>query len=72
LLNDTKDEFLQKALKRIKFNLKAMKDEKILTEEAVNSAIENLHLSTELLDVGVVDFAIEAITEELTLKQKLF
>ena len=72
LLNDTKDEFLQKALKRIKFNLKAMKDEKVLTEKAVNSAIENLHLSTELSDVGAVDFAIEAITEELTLKQKLF
>jgi len=72
LLNDIKDDFLQKALKRIKFNLKAMKNEKVLTKEAVNSAIENLHLSTELSKVREVDFAIEAITEELNLKQKLF
>ena len=66
------DELGAKARDRIAHFLQRKVDKEQLTEEARDSALARLRLTTDLADFADADLVIEAIVEELDVKRELF
>ncbi len=73
VLTDARPETLEPALNRIRKNLDGAVQRGKLTPDAAQAALDRLSIATSLEEtVGNADFVIEAVVEDLELKQKLF
>lgn len=72
ILIDIKDEFVQRGLATIRKNMeRELKKEKITTE-LLEASMARIRPSTEMNDIAVADFLVEAATENEALKLDLF
>ncbi len=72
-LHDLNDEALHQAIENIRANLIRLTQLEMVTEEQASPVLNNIQVSTALEDcVSEADFVIEAVTENLELKQKIF
>jgi len=72
ILRDISEKALEKSLKTMEKNLKRQVDKGKLKEDEVNEIIGRIKVTTELTDLHKADFVIEAIFEDLSLKQETF
>lgn len=72
VLNDIKDEFVQKGLGVIRKNLQRSVDKGRMTQEEMDATLGRLTASTSLSDVANCDMAIEAATENMNIKLQIF
>ena len=72
LLIDIKEEFLEKGINTIKSNLERQLKKGTLTQEIVNSTLQNIETSTSLLSAKYSDIVIEAATENFDIKKDIF
>jgi 3-hydroxybutyryl-CoA dehydrogenase len=72
ILNDLKEELVQRGKETITKNLQRQADKGKITEEDRAGALERLTLSTNLNDAGDVDLIIEAAVENIEIKSKIF
>lgn len=72
LLNDIKEEFLEKGINTIKSNLERQVKKGTITEEILNSTLKNIETSTELSSAKYSDLVIEAATENFDIKKDIF
>lgn len=72
-LHDLNEELLHQAIENIKANLIRLTQLEMVTEKQVAHVLDNIQVSAVLKDaVSEADLVIEAVTEDLELKQKLF
>ncbi len=72
-LHDVTDEHLQTAYTQIEKNLKVLAENAIIEEENIPSTLQRIQTATELATVAEnADFVVEAVTENLPLKQQIF
>lgn len=72
VVRELNDELLQKGEERIMRSMqRALKRGKI-TEEAFDSALTRLSFTTQVTDLGSCDLIIEAATEKMAIKKKIF
>ena len=72
-LHDVTDEHLQTARTQIEKNLKVLAENAIIEEENIPSTLQRIQTATELATVAEnADFVVEAVTENLPLKQQIF
>ena len=72
-LQDVADEQLQTAQTQIKKNLDVLAENAIIEKESISSTLQRIQTDTELEVVAEnADFVIEAVTENLVLKQQIF
>ena len=72
-LHDVSEEKLQQALASVQRNLELLVDIGLLSNAQADSVLPNLHTSTELKEVAAgADVVIEAVFEDLVVKQELF
>jgi 3-hydroxyacyl-CoA dehydrogenase len=72
-LNDLSEDRLEQAIHNIQSNLRMLMGFGLVTNEETNSALKNIHCNTLLRDaVAEVDLVIEAVFEDLALKQEIF
>lgn len=72
-MNDTSKENLDKAVENIKRNLGMMKKVGLIQENQVSKALDNLSVETSIIEASKdADFVIEAVYENLELKQEIF
>lgn len=72
ILNDLKDEFVEKGFGVISKNLSRQVQKERMTEDEKNSILSNLVKSTNLEDAKEVDIVIEAAVENMEIKTKIF
>jgi 3-hydroxybutyryl-CoA dehydrogenase len=72
VLNDLKDEFVDRGLHVIRKNLSRQVEKERMTVEEMNTVLDRLTASTELTDAKEVDLVIEAAVENMEIKTKLF
>ncbi|RLQ93476.1 3-hydroxybutyryl-CoA dehydrogenase [Falsibacillus albus] len=72
ILNDLKEEFLERGMGVITKNLSRSVEKGRMTEDEKNAAISNLTKSTDLQDAENVDIVIEAAVENMEIKTKIF
>jgi 3-hydroxybutyryl-CoA dehydrogenase len=72
VLNDLKDEFVDRGLHVIRKNLSRQVEKERMTVEEMNTVLDRLTPSTELTDAKDVDLVIEAAVENMEIKAKLF
>jgi 3-hydroxybutyryl-CoA dehydrogenase len=72
LLNDLKDEFVDRGLHVIKKNLSRQVEKERMTVEEMNIVLDRLTASTDLTDAQEVDLVIEAAVENMEIKKKIF
>jgi 3-hydroxybutyryl-CoA dehydrogenase len=72
VLNDLKDEFVDRGLHVIRKNLSRQVEKERMTVEEMNTVLDRLTASTELADAKDVDLVIEAAIENMEIKAKLF
>jgi 3-hydroxybutyryl-CoA dehydrogenase len=72
VLNDLKDEFVDRGLHVIRKNLSRQVEKERMTVEEMNTVLDRLTASTELTDAKDVDLVIEAAVENMEIKAKLF
>jgi 3-hydroxybutyryl-CoA dehydrogenase len=72
VLNDLKDEFVDRGLHVIKKNLSRQVEKERLTMEEMNIVLDRLTASTDLTDAQEVDLVIEAAVENMEIKKKIF
>jgi 3-hydroxybutyryl-CoA dehydrogenase len=72
VLNDLKDEFVDRGLHVIRKNLSRQVEKERMTVEEMNTVLDRLTASTELTDAKDVDLVIEAAVENMEIKTKLF
>lgn len=72
VLNDLKDEFVDRGLHVIRKNLSRQVEKERMTVEEMNTVLDRLTASTELTDAKDVDLIIEAAVENMQIKTKLF
>ncbi|MBH0230558.1 3-hydroxybutyryl-CoA dehydrogenase [Halobacillus yeomjeoni] len=72
MLNDLKQEALDKGLAGIEKRLKRAMEKGKMTEEDQQSTLQNLSGSTALEDASDCDFVIEAVVENMDVKEKVF
>lgn len=72
ILNDLKDEFVDRGLHVIRKNLSRQVDKERMTVDEMNTVLDRLTASTELTDAKDVDLIIEAAVENMEIKAKLF
>lgn len=72
VLNDIKQEFVDRGLKSIDKNLQRQVDKERISADQKRGILDQIRISTELADMKNVDFLIEAATETLDLKLELF
>jgi 3-hydroxybutyryl-CoA dehydrogenase len=72
LLNDIKQEFVERGLGVINKNLSRNVDKGRLTEEQKQEILARLTPSTDLRDASVVDLVIEAAVENMEIKSRIF
>lgn len=71
-LYDVAPSALQKALAGIEKSLAKFLEKKKITPDIKNEVIQNLNITSNFSDLKEVDFCIEAATEKLELKKKIF
>jgi enoyl-CoA hydratase/3-hydroxyacyl-CoA dehydrogenase len=72
IMVDIKPEFVERGLNTIKSTLKEAVDRKILTPEKVDEILGRIRGTTNMDDVKDCDIVIEAVFEDLAVKQDLF
>ncbi|WLD93199.1 3-hydroxybutyryl-CoA dehydrogenase [Alkalihalobacillus sp. AL-G] len=72
VLNDLKDEFVQKGMAYISKNLNRQVEKERMTKEEADAILNRLTPSTQLNDATDVDLVVEAIVENLEVKSKVF
>jgi 3-hydroxybutyryl-CoA dehydrogenase len=72
ILQDIKDEFVQRGLKTIDKNLQRDVDKQRLTAEEKAATIEQIRPTTDLSAFADADIVVEAVTEDPTIKFNLF
>lgn len=72
IVNDLNEDILQKAKKRIENNLYLFHQEGVLSKGDLKAALQNLTFSSQLDEISGVDIVVEAIPEQIKLKQALF
>jgi 3-hydroxybutyryl-CoA dehydrogenase len=72
VLNDLKDDFVDRGLHVIRKNLSRQVEKERMTVEEMNTVLDRLTASTELTDAKDVDLVIEAAIENMEIKAKLF
>jgi 3-hydroxybutyryl-CoA dehydrogenase len=72
VLQDVKDEFLQRGMVTIAKNLQRDIDKGRLTEDEKKSIVERISTTTQLEGLNSASFVIEAITEDLAVKSEVF
>jgi 3-hydroxybutyryl-CoA dehydrogenase len=72
ILQDIKDEFIQRGLKTIDKNLQRDVDKQRLTTDEKASTLELIKTTTDLAAFADADIIVEAVTEEPTIKFNLF
>jgi 3-hydroxybutyryl-CoA dehydrogenase len=72
VLRDIADEFVRKGISAIEKNLERMVSKQKMTAEEKAAAMGRIQGTTELKDFADVDLAVEAATENLTIKLKIF
>ena len=72
ILVETKDEFLDRAMKTITGNLDRMVKKEKITEDDKNKALAHIKRSTNLDDVRAAQLVIEAVFENLDVKLEIF
>ena len=72
ILCDISEESLKKAIKTVTSSLEKLVSKNIITEELKTSALSRIKTSTQLGDLKNVDVFIEAATENIELKLKIF
>jgi 3-hydroxybutyryl-CoA dehydrogenase len=72
VLEDVKDEFLDRALAVIGKNLDRMVKKEKITEAEKEATLKKIKKTTKLADVAGCDIVIEAVTEDLGIKQQIF
>jgi 3-hydroxybutyryl-CoA dehydrogenase len=72
VLNDLKDEFVDRGLHVIRKNLSRQVEKERMTVEEMNTVLDRLTASTELTDAKDVNLVIEAAIENMEIKTKLF
>jgi 3-hydroxybutyryl-CoA dehydrogenase len=72
ILNDLRDEFVDRGLHVIKKNLSRQVEKERMTTEEMNTILDRLTASTDIGDAHDVDLVIEAAVENMEIKTKLF
>ncbi len=72
VMNDIKDEFVERGFSTIEKSLGRMVKKEKITEEDLKGILGKIEGSTSLEDMIRVDFVVEAATENETLKLKIF
>ncbi len=72
IVNDLNEDILKKAKKRIENNLYLFHQEGILSKENLKEVAQNLTFSSRMDEINGVDIVVEAISEQIKLKQALF
>lgn len=72
ILIDIKQELLDKALKTITGNLERQVKKEVISKEAMDEALKNITLTTNLTDAKESDLIIEAATENFDIKKNIF
>jgi 3-hydroxybutyryl-CoA dehydrogenase len=72
LLNDVKDEYLEKGIDTISKNLSRQVSKERMTEEEKTLILSRLEKSSSLKDAEQVDIVIEAAVENMEIKAKIF
>ncbi len=72
ILNDIKQEFVDRGIAAIDKNLQRQVDKERMTADQKSDVLSRIRKSTDLADMKDVDFLIEAATETLDLKLELF
>jgi 3-hydroxybutyryl-CoA dehydrogenase len=72
LLNDIKQEFVDRGLQTITKNLSRNVEKGKMSEEEKQSVLSRLMLSTDLADGKDADFVVEAVTENMAVKTEIF
>ena len=72
VLRDVSDEFLKRGLATIEKNLQRDVDKQRLTLAEKQEIIERIKITTDITELGNVDFVIEAITEDFAAKSETF
>jgi 3-hydroxybutyryl-CoA dehydrogenase len=72
ILNDLKDEFVDRGLHGIRRNLSRQVEKERMTVEEMNTILDRLTASTDLADAKEVHLVIEAAVENMEIKAKLF
>ena len=70
VLNDTAEELLQRSMKAVDKSLTKL-SEKGKIEEDKDKILSRIKTSTQLADIGEVDFVVEAVFEDFEVKKKL-
>ena len=72
-MHDISDERLQTARAQIQSNLSALAENAVIQKESIPPTLQRIQTNTELSAVAEnADFVIEAVTEDLALKQQIF
>lgn len=69
---DIREEYLQKALATIEKNLQRQVKKEVISQDDADAALKRIHTSISLDDVKDVQLVVEAVTEDLNIKQDLF
>ena len=72
IMNDVKQEFVDKGFNVIKKSLAKLVEKQKLTKDLHDSAISNIKTSTDLNDMKEADVVIEAVPENINLKHEIF
>jgi 3-hydroxybutyryl-CoA dehydrogenase len=72
IMNDIKDEFVQRGLKTIESSLGRLVKKEKLTAKAAKEILASVKPSSSLEDMAGVDFVVEAATENVSLKLDIF
>lgn len=72
VLNDIKDEFLEKAIAAIEKNLGRQVMKEKITEDDAKATLARISTTTDIGQCGGVDFAVEAVFEDLGVKHGIF
>jgi enoyl-CoA hydratase/3-hydroxyacyl-CoA dehydrogenase len=70
---DIADEFLQKAMEKVKWSLDKFVEKKRVRREDADAALARMHITTSYEEAAKdIDLAIEAVPESMELKKKVF
>lgn len=72
LLNDLKEEFVERGLGVIQKNLSRQVTKERMTKDEMDAVLANITASTDLNDASEVDLVIEAAVENMEIKTKIF
>jgi 3-hydroxybutyryl-CoA dehydrogenase len=72
LLMDIREEYCEKALKTISKNLDRQVEKNIITEKQAKETLDRIETSISMEECKIADIIVEAVTEDLKIKQDIF